>query len=360
MNHRIIELLGLRDIDADGTITIDLDMADCISEILLDTRVTNGAEANATAHWLASVTKVEIVDGSDVLFSLDGYEMEALDIYHSGKFPRAIWPNYFSLQSSERLTAISFGRFLWDEILALDPSKFTNPQLKITFDIDAGGMTPSKCELSVLAAVFDDKKISPTGFLTTKEVKKWTTVDGDHEYTDLPTDYVYRKLLIQCRFPGYGPDEMFDNIKLSEDQDKKVVFNGEFSDLMFLIGRENALVEEWLGVPVHATTQRPVYITPTMEVSLIGTEWDGTRHGGELACWSGKGGRMYTLCTQAANYNIHVSGYAPHGTLAIPFGLQHVIEDWYNVKEIGSLKLDVTDGQDSGTAKIFIQQHRPY
>jgi len=361
MNYRYLELLGLRDIEADLTVTIDLNMADPISEIFLDTRTTNGPETNeATAHWIATVTKVEIVDGSDVLYSLDGYEMEALDIYHSGKFPRAYWPNYFSYSESMRLTAISFGRFLWDPILALDPKKFANPQLRITFDYDAGGRAPTKCSLSVLAALFDEKAITPTGFLMTKEVKKWTTEDGSQEYTDLPTDYPYRKLLIQSRYPGYGPDEMFDNIKLSQDQDKKVVLDGQFRDLLFGIGRENALVEEWLGVPVHASTQRPVYITPTMEVSLIGTEWDGTRHGGTLACWSGAGGRMYTLCETAANYNIHVSGYAPHGTLCIPFGLQNEIEDWYKVEGIGSLKLDITDGQDSGTGKIFIQQHRSY
>lgn len=360
MKYRFIELLGLRDIDADGTTTIDLDMSDPISEILIDSRLTNGAEANSAGHWLSTITKIEIVDGSDVLFSLDGLEMEALDIYHSGIFPRSIWSNYFSWQSADRQNAISFGRWLWDDILAFDPKRFRNPQLKITFDIDAGGMNPSKCELSVLAAVFDEKVITPVGFLMSKEIKQWTTTASAHEYTDLPTDHPYRKLLIACRYAGTSPNSMISNIKLSEDQDKKIIVNGEFRDLIFGIGRENAFIHEQIGCPVHASSTRTFHVTPTMGVVGMGTEWDGTLHGDTIAVTGGAGGRINTLCDQAANYNIVLTGYAPHGALQIPFGRQDQIEDWFDVSGIGSLKLDITDGTSSGTGKIFIQQLRKY
>lgn len=360
MNYRFLELLASKAINADQTVTIDLDMTDPISEIIIDSRVTHGAEGAATAHWLASITKVEIIDGSDVLFSADGYEMEALDIYNGNMFPRSVWCHYFGLQESDRKTSISFGRYLWDELLALDPTKFGSPQLRITFAYQAGGVNPAACAVSVTAALFDQKVISPTGFLMSKEVKRWTTDADAHEYTDLPLDYPYRKLMVGCRLDAYSPVTIFDNIKLSEDQDKKVVFNNSFRDLIFSIGRENAYIEESIGVPVHAMTQRKMYCTHTMKSSLMGTEWDGTRHGGELATWDQQGGLFYTLCTTAANYVILCKGYAPHGFLCVPFGLQNEIEDWYNVGGIGSLKLDVTDGEDNGISKIFIQQLRTY
>jgi len=361
MNYRYIELLGLMDIDANQTVKIDLDMADPISQIVIDHRVTNGIGTDTVGHPIEAITKIEIVDGSDVLFSLDGLEFEALDIYHSGKYPRGGWFNYLPTIPTDRQVAITFGRWLWDPILALDPSKFSNPQLKITFDYDAGGMNPSKCELSVLAAMFDQKAVTPTGFLMTKEIKRWTTVAADHEYTDLPTDYPYRKLLLQDRKDSNPPYWMFGNIKLSEDQDKKVVVNGEFRDLIMGIGRENAFITENWHAAIRAA-QNVFDVTPTMNVGAVASGWEEAAAAPDLivTTFDGDGGHLEANADAAGNATMHVEGWAPHGTLQIPFGLQHEIEDWYDVTKIGSLKLDITDGVSGGTSKIFIQQHRPY
>lgn len=153
MKHRFVELYGLTaKLTTDQTVTIDLNMVGPISQLILDTRVTNGAGAASTEHPLAGITKLELVDGSDVLFSLDGFELQALDIYDSGIHPRGGWFNYLVNTETDAQIAVSFGRYLWDEILAFDPAKFLNPQLKITLDVDAGGMNPSGMKLSVLAA----------------------------------------------------------------------------------------------------------------------------------------------------------------------------------------------------------------
>lgn len=359
MKYRFLELSALETIAADGTKTIDLDMADPISEIVLDTRVTNtGGGADTTEHPMATVTNVEIIDGSDVLFSLDGLEMHALDIYHSGIHPRGGWYRY-QAGDYDQQTAISFGRHLWDPLLAFDPKKFRNPQLRITFDIDAGGMAPSQCKLSVLAALFDEKVISPIGFLMSKEIKRWTTDASAHEYTDLPTDYPYRKLLLQARYADYPPHWVLNNIKLSEDQDKKIVVNNEFRDLMFGIGRENAYVHEKWTV-IGTAGGRIYHVTPTMDVMGTAATWAGSILGGDMGVYNGDGGKLQVWTGGEANIQIIVDGWAPHGTLQIPFGLQNEIEDWYDVSKIGSLKLDITDGVDSATSKIFLQQLRRY
>jgi len=359
MNYRFVELLGLKAIAADVTTVIDLDMSDPISQILIDARVTNGAGGNSTEHPLAAITKVEIVDGSDVLFSLDGFELQALDIYESGIHPRGGWFNYLGTTETDAQIAISFGRYLWDEILALDPKKFSNPQLKITHDISAGGMNPSACQLSVLAAMFDEKAITPTGFLMTKEVKRWTSVAAAHVYTDCPTDHPYRKMFLQGRLAGSPPHWVFGNIKLASDQDKKVIFNNEFRDLMFGIGRENAFIRELL-TGGGAVALKYGHVTPTMDVMGVATQWRGDTDGGDVATYGGDGGYYSWYCELAQNTVHHVSGWAPHGTLCLPFGKQGIIEDWFDVAPIGNLKLDVTDGVADATSKLFIQQYRKY
>ena len=361
MKHRFVELYGLTAaLTSDQTITIDLNMVSPISQLLIDTRVLNGAEGDSTQHPLAGITKVEIVDGSDVLFSLDGLEVQALDIYDSGIHPRGGWFNYLTGIETDAQVAISFGRYLWDEVLALDPSKFLNPQLKITIDYDGGGMSAASMKLSVLAALFDETPPSPTGFLMAKELKRWTKTAAGHEYTDCPLDYPYRKLFLQSRYDSKPPHWIFANIKLSSDQDKKVILNGEFRDLMFGIGRENAYIQETLNGAVPAG-QRVYHVTPTMDVMAMATEWQEDHTGLELSTYDCDGGHLEAIAEVACNAAFQISGWAPHGTLCIPFGKQGIIEDWFDVRKgIGSLVLDATSGVTEPTQKLFIQQMRPY
>ena len=359
MNYRYVELQGLTTL-ADGVITtLDLDMADPVSELILDLQVTQGAGGDSTEHNILCFPKIEIVDGSDVLFSLDGPELQALDIYHSGIHPRGGWFNYLGTTESDAQVAISFGRHLWDAELALDPKQFHNPQMKITFDADAGGMNVSAGKLSVLAAMFDEKMITPRGFLMTKEVKRWTTVAAAHVYTELPRDYPYRKLLLQSRLTDKPPHWCFGNIKLATDQDKKVIFNGEFRDLMFGPARENAFISENITAG-GAAAKKIAHCTPTMDVMGVGTQWRNDTDGGDVACYNGDGGQYEFFCELAQNTVHHVKGWAPHGTIALPMGKQDDIEDWANFDGVGNIKLDITDGIADATSKVFIQQYRPY
>ena len=341
------------------TITIDLNMADPISEIYLDIRATNGGVYPTVGAPLETVTKIEIVDGSDVLFSLNGIEAEALDIYHSGKWPRGQRNTYEALQENTHIIALSFGRYLWDEALALDPTKFSNPQLKITFDYDAGGMTPSAAKLKVAAAMFDEKAITPQGFLMTKEIKSWTTAAAAHEYTELPTDHPYRKLLLMGRYDDNPPNWVFAHIKLSSDQDKKVIIDNELLELVSGIAKENAYITESLIASGNGANTH-LHVTPTMDVVASGAPMGAAANGKDCAFDGADGGYLGYNCESNYAQNIRVSGLCPHGTLCIPFGKQDIIEDWFDVAPIGSLRLDITNGVADATNRLFIQQLRKY
>ncbi|KKL25176.1 hypothetical protein LCGC14_2407940 [marine sediment metagenome] len=359
MKYRHLELLGLKTISADGTEPLDIDLSDPISRIIIDLRVTNGAGGDADGHPLEAVTNIELVDGSELLFGLTGMCTQALDIYCSGEFPRGGWFNYLPTTDTEIHVAIDFGRFLFDPLLALDPKQFRNLQLKVTHDISAGGMNPSQCKLAIYAEVFDEKIITPVGFLMSKEIKTWSGTSGSHEYTDLPVDFPYRKLLIQGLKRGSPPNWVLDLIKLSEDQDKKVVLNDHFRDIMFGMGRKNAFIRELL-TSTGVASKRTNYCTPSMDVMGIANQWRNDTDGGDVATYNGDGGQYEFYCELAQNTVHHISGWAPHGVLCIPFGDQMDIDDWYDVSNIGSLKLDVKDGQSTTTSKVFIQQLRSY
>jgi len=193
----------------------------------------------------------------------------------------------------------------------------------------------------------------------TKEIKNWAAVATQHEYTDLPRDYPYRKLFLQNRIAEYPPYWCFGNIKLSEDQDKKVVLNGEFRDLMFGIGRENAHIHETINGSGGGDL-RGYHCTPTVNVNANANNWSKFLAANSVSVYGGNGGYLTAIGEVGGNLVMCLEGWAPHGTLQIPFGLQDEIEDWYDVGAVGNLQLDITDGVSQRTSKVFIQQFRKY
>lgn len=362
MNYRLSTLLAEKSYAADATEIIDLDMVDPISQLIIGYKANISDDTNLTAHVAACLPKIEIVDGSDVLFSLSGYEAEAVDWYHNHDL-NSPWNIYMGWGETSRFIRLNFGRYLWDRELAFDPTKFKNPQLKITLDINAGGGIPTTNKLQVWAALFDERVITPIGFLMHKEIKNYVATASTHEYTDLPTDFLYRKLFVRCLYPGTEPCQILSNFKLSEDQDKRIIVNHGTEDIL----RTIAMVSPIFTEDIHArvmTSATEIFCTPTARVYPVASQISDTADAGVIAVNMGDGGHFDAISGTAARYcSFHVRGWLPHGVWEIPFGLQEDIDDWYNVSKIGSLKLDITAAAHSATnpaAQIFLQQCRPY
>jgi len=359
MNHRMTKLFAIKTYSADATEIIDLNVKDPITALIFDLQVYNAAGGSMTLHPLACFTKIELVDGSEVLFSLNGLEMEALDWYDNKAF-REGWNMCLATNYFVRPVGINFGRFPWDPMLAFDPSKFKNPQLKVTMDINAGGLAPTYNKMGVHALCFDEKQISPIGFLMSKEIKNYTPTGTGHEYTDLPTDYPYRKLLVKCQTAGTEPGQLFTNLKLSEDQDKRVVVDAGYNEIQVCFNPKWPQVRESYFF-ASSTVQRYLMIAPTQGVSSHATEWAEAAGGHITSLYDGDGGRLKVITnTVGDNLMISVAGSLPHGVFCLPFGNQDDIEDWYDVSQIGSLKADITHNAATGGIQLFLEQLRTY
>ena len=359
MNHRMSTIFATKTYAADATEIIDINLSDPVSMLLFDLQVYNSAAGSMTLHPLACFTKIELVDGSDVLFSLTGLEMEALDWYNNRGFRKAwnmaLTGNYFV-----RPVGLNFGRFLWDEELAFDPTKFKNPQLKVTMDINAGGLTSTYNKLAVHALCFDEKMVSPRGFLMSKEIKSYVPTGTGHEYTDLPTDYKYRKILLKCQTAATQPGFLMTHFKLSEDQDKRVVFDHGPDEIL------HATMAAWPPVTesyffAFATSQRYLMVAPTTEVTAWATVWAEAAAHSVPAIYAGDGGQLLCIAdANASNMMVGVQGWLPHGVYAIPFGNQNEPEDWYDVTAIKSLRADITHNAATGGIQLFLEQLRTY
>src|SRR3990167_9498962 len=219
-NYRLATVLAEKTMGASGTEVIDILEADPISRIDIVARATNTAGA-PTAHPAKIISKIEIVDGSDVLYSLSGKQCRGVAFYGSGKAPV---DHHKYLNDVQQITQyhLYFGRYLWDVKYALSPKNFKNLQLKITYDRDAGGILPDALTIEVFAHEFDEKRISPAAFMMSKEIYSYTGVASAWQYIDLPTDYPYRIIAIQSEVTGQNPNSVYNKIKLVEDNGKKV------------------------------------------------------------------------------------------------------------------------------------------
>ena len=358
MNTRLATLLALETADTATTKTIDIDTSDVISKINIQFKAMNNG-STLTAHPAAVITKAELVDGSDVLTSLNGYELDALSFYHTGvpSFRTIEYRNdVYNIMNYE----INFGRWLHDPNLALDPKKFNNLQLKITHDKALGGTAPDAGYLEVTANIFDEKKVSPMGYLMAKEHYKYTLSSGAYEYVDLPIDHPMKMLMVQSLYTGKQPWEQYNEIKVSEDNDKRIPIDDKTSDLLkYMVTRYGPFQEKIMSLSTTGAVSH--YVTPTYETSVVATPLLATA--GYFASAQSYGGTAAIKGNAALNFQANIFGYAPHGAIALPFGDPKDMADWYDTTKLRNLKLRLKAGSSVGsssTCQVITQQYRRY
>ena len=355
---RIIELLAGEAASTAGTKIVDIDTSDLISRISVHFKGTNNGNT-PTAHPAKMISKIELLDGSDILFSLSGIQAQAANFYNDG-FDVFNTIDYRNDVMSIAVFNLDFGRFLYDKMLALDPTKFNNLQLKITHNMAAGGSVPDAGNLGVYAEVMSREGINPIGFLMTKELKSFAMTSSAHEYSDLPVDYPYRQLIIQSLSAEKTPNEQFSKIKLSADADRMVIVNNISTSVLSKFAHNRKRMHESIfGYGAGSAVEH--FITPTYDCTIV-VGGVGTALTTAI-CQQAEGGSCDIHVDTTEEFQGIISGYCPHGALALPMGDINEINDWLNVDTFKSLKLDLLAGSSVGsssTCEIISQQLRRY
>lgn len=352
-----------------GTEIIDITVKQPITELYIELRATNAAIGGPKDSPLARcISKIELVDGSKVLYSLTGQQAMANCCFDMGRFPCRIIQATNSDPMSDTLP-IRFGRKFGDVEYAFLPTNFNNPQLKITWDLDANGAVTAgerdgtSGKLTVIARVMEDAA-APKGFLMTKEVFNFTTAGSGDERIDLPTDHSYRRLMIRSFAPVSSPEDHLKNLKLSMDQDAYVPFDMSGGDVMQMMDNHYGkfrLSQHLKGVD-----------------NEIFELWTVNSHNGDASVCGGYSGNIFTANyfwngainvgmikydgTPSPDYYFHVTadGICPEHTFAFPFGDQNDPADWLKAPDYGSIRLFLTQQKAAGAASVFIQQEKLY
>jgi hypothetical protein len=359
MKYRVSTLNSEESLTSAGTKTIDINLADMISRIVIAWRVSKSKHGmDSYAH--KDITKIELVDGSDVLHSLDGGQNQALCIYDR-KCPTMNHGQHFNGNSDYSVFGIDFGRYLWDPELAFNPRDFKNPQLKITFNFAVSDTGVTTGYLEVWAYCFDEKAISPIGFLSAKNFESWSlSAAGAYHYVDLPTDRIIRKMMIQGYRSAYEPWYQVIEARLSEDNDKRIPFDWDLEDYHRVMkGIWTPVSDQFYGHGDHSGNYA-FYVTPTDYFVIPALTAVGDVAQCSLSSVA-KGGYFKPITTVDAHVLGIIQGFLPNHCFEIPFGNPMDLEDWYDVSGVGSLRLRLKSGTgSSGNVDTILQQLRKY
>lgn len=358
MQYRQITLLPSKSYSADFVETVDVNTSDPLSEIQI---MYKGLNASSTPTEVPAklITKVEIIDGSSVICALSGVQAEALHYWHHGKMPVSAY-NYVNDEYCWTHFSIPFGRWLWDDALALDPKRFRNLQIRVTGDLNGGGAAPDAGILEVVAHAFDDKKINPIGYLRAVQIAAYSLVSSAYETIDIPRDDIIKMIMIQSIARTKAPSEQFNEIKISEDAEKKVPIDQNTADLMKYLMADRDRLTQYIRAVV-TTAGLDTYGPFTYEDNWMGTADNGAA--GYVTLTQAFGGKANLNVSANANVAAFQNGYAPHGSLAIPFGDPWVAEDWYDPRNLSALKLRIKGGSSilaSSTCEVVAQSMKRY
>lgn len=359
MNYRQATIVPSESINTAGTKEVDIfKLKDVVSRLLIQVKGTNNG-STPTAHPAKMVSDIKLVDGSDVLWELSGIEAQALNFYQQGK-PSINITSYVNDNSCVALYAINFGRWLWDEDLAFDPKRFKMPQLKITHNKASGGSAPDAGTMEVIADCFDEIQPNPIGFLSAKEHYSYSLTSSAYETVDLPTDAVIRMLMVQSLSADKQPWEQYNELRLSEENQKRIPIDQNTSDLIKYVADQFGTFEENIYCE-SSTSEVTHYCAPTYETHLFGSEQN--KQASYPIFTQSYGGTFVVDASAVGQLKLRASGYCPHGALALPFGDLWDANKWWDVTKLGALDLRIKAGSSVGsssTCQVITEQLRRY
>lgn len=358
MNYRKATILASESATTATTKDIDIDLEEVISRIQIKFNGTN-TDIVPTAQHAKQISKVEIVDGSDVLLSLSGQEIEAKMFYDYKNGPsyerefRNDVENYLTLD-------LLFGRKLWDKSLAFDPKKFKNPQLKITHNKALGGSLPDAATLEVYADVFDEKPVSPIGWIMPKEFYTYTTpATAANKYIDLPRDHIIKRIMLMVSKPDSWWENLVTSVTISEDHDKRKPIDHNGGDLVSMVQTQYGEYRELIVDTIRGTGPQSMYITPT-DSAYVFLSSIGLGASGFLETNAERTGGYQTIEANATHtFRALVCGYLPHGCLPLDFGDPEDLDDWYDVTKKGTVQL-IPKASGEVALNVILEQLRKY
>lgn len=221
-----------------GTDVFNLPKQGIISNLMLELQALSGT-GNVDIYLADAIQKIEVIgNGSAVIQSLTGLQVQASAAYDDSRYPPD--KEYSPSGTCYGYFDIRFGRYPGDQKYALDCSKWDSLELKITYDLKAGGTIGDTGYVTsvgyfTIYGLFspDGAGLAPVGYLKKAQKKVYTTAAGGTEDLALPDDYPFRRLLLGMTTHASIVYNAWDYITINiNDGARKPIDNMRGADLM--------------------------------------------------------------------------------------------------------------------------------
>lgn len=357
MRIRDVYLLNGQTLKDSDTVTVDIARGLKILYMNVHYEATNGATSNTVGRLNGMVSKLAVVDGSNVLHSLSMQEEQAKNFFDTGQFPtQSLTQAAAGVVKEDAI--IDFRRYPGDTAFYLDTSRYSNPQLQFTHALTisaTAGFATGTGKLTVIARVIDSGAPAQQGFVMAKEVDSFASAaSGDHN-TDLPLDFPISAILVLNPVNAKTPDNSLSNLKLTADTDSFIPVNIAYLDLLRYNQDEYGFAEQEMTV-LNGTTYTA----------------DGDLYEG-VACVAGPAGATAKaiVTTLTANEAAGVGttgetgavifqfrGSAPQSAVIYEFGDGKSADQIFSPSGVGKFQLKLTNAATGATPKVVtVQQH---
>lgn len=358
MRVRDVYLLNGQSLNDSDTVMVNLTRGLKILFIRLQYTATNGATSNTLQALNSMVSKLQVIDGSSVLYSLSMREAQALNFFDNRRMPfQQLSQAAAGVVTEEAI--IDFRRFDGDTGFYLDTSKYQNPQLSLTHALTisaTAGFATGTGKLTAIARVIDSGAPSNLGFRMAKEIDSFASAASGVHTTQLPLDWPISALLISNPVNAKTPDNSLSNFELTADVDSYIPVNEAYLDLV----RRN--------YNQYGVGFQKVHV-------LNGTAYtvDGDLYYGTVAAFGPAGATAKAIVTtltaneaagvgttgDTGEVDLALFGSAPHSSVYYPIGDGYSSDQIFTPQGVGRFELKLTNAATGATPKVVVVQQHP-
>jgi hypothetical protein len=350
-----------------GTVTLDLPERGILLELYPQVTYTKVGTSDRPLPDFDAVTKIEVlVNGSTVVKSLSGQEIRALCFYNHGPFATtALFWGTGGDTDGYTAFPLYFCRFAGDFLAGLDLGKYSNPQVKISYDTSTTSVdgntycaaTSPTVKYNVLAKIMDE---IPQGFLDMyvqgRRIDSWTHAASSEHSTEIPRGFPLFRLMYKCGYHEIGWTQHFNKLLLDFD-------NGIWTPLDLDHEGVAMLQKAWFPDPVTAGWWDKAASADTINLQvhqLAGMGFVGAASSGTMPYYDMHETGLHDLvkydnagAAQTSQWHSHifVQGWGPMQTICIPMGmLMGGGLDAIPTIDFGRIDLKITSGSSESTS----------
>ena len=350
------------------TKTESIQIVDPISAIDIILEMTNGSAMTESSVVKPhdEVTLIEVINGSDILFSASMEEGQGLNLLETGKLPFMLLTLEDNAVQREKVT-LFFGRYLNDPDYYINPSDFKNLQLRITNTLTTPAVTAwaaSGHYVSAIAHILESGYNPSKGFMQSKSMYGYTVVNGAVERVDIPTEFVVRAMMVQSLMSTYGVDESISNFKLNCDSNKFSPF--DISGLHLQMQNTDLLGQFQQFVSKRITGAGTIYGDLYYNTSAVLSQDTDLSHPGLCVANAESIGMAIDVGAAGVDANSAVEGLVQailhgsslHSCVYMPLGYMKYPDTWFRALDYKNIELELTGAAALGVTKVLCQEVR--